>query len=810
MNNIFKFLGLTAIAFAAFASCSPEKINHPSEAGIPDATSIEPVITVDQELNQVTFSLPAGTRGVIPVWLFQDKTGEWTQYSALNGLTKIFTAAGDYTVRMQLMNSNGVSPNHREATFHIDNTLMNFDKYNTMLTGGEAKEWRIDNSVQGHMGCGPSGTTGTEWWSAAPDDKKDWGVYDNRMNFILEGNVYKFNPGAAGTIYVNTGITDEPYGSHNTNDGQDYRYPVEEQTSEWNWEVDGEDLYLVLPANTYWPYYATTAFIANPRLKVESITTKNAELVADNGEIAWHFTITSGAAEVKFNGFNYNHEANLWKPADAEGAHTFTQFYAPGWAETEKPEISENNGKYSFNLPVATTDQWQCQFMIIPNSPLTVSSAVNYDFSCIINASKDINGVTVKLVDTSNDGNFFFTERVDVKALEDYIFYTSDMAGIDAENIKMVFDFGGNPENTDITVGSIVLKDHSIDDGTVLPETPDVPENQPEEYVYDSESNLWKPADAAHSYWYYYAPGWAQTADPATENTGSEYKLTLPSATTDQWQCQFMIIPDEPIALSAANSYDFSVVLNASADLGNVTLKLTDASDDGNFLFTETVKLTAFEDYIFDLSDKKLSIGDAAAVKMVFDFGGNPENTEVVIKRIVLKDHSVDDGTHKGGSGSNPGLDPSGTELWDNGKVTEEYWYSAGDWSGALTPEITRTGNGWKVVVPDGIGGSEWQGQTKFTLDAPANSGKKYDFGVTLNCSSDCVCTVKLAWAGNDKDHAFFYDGNVALKAYEDIQYVQSGIAPDTDYDKIILIFDFGRTPGGSEVEIKDIHLYEH
>ena len=203
MKNIFRYLGVAAMLCGIVHACSPEQINHPSEAGIPDATLTEPVIEVDQEINQVTFSLPAGTKSLIPVWIFQDKTGEWSQYSAQNGLKKIFTVAGDYTVRMQLLNSNGVSPNYVEKTFHIDNTLMNFDKYNTMLTGGSSKEWRIDNSVAGHMGCGEPGTTGTGWWSAAPDDKKDWGVYDNRMTFTLEGNVYDFNPGVAGTIYRN-------------------------------------------------------------------------------------------------------------------------------------------------------------------------------------------------------------------------------------------------------------------------------------------------------------------------------------------------------------------------------------------------------------------------------------------------------------------------------------------------------------------------------------------------------------------------------------------------------------------------------
>ena len=811
MKHIFRYLGVTLLLAGIISACSPEKITHPSEAGIPSATQIEPVISVDQEINQVTFALPAGTKGLIPVWLFQDKTGDWTQYSAQNGLKKIFTTAGDYSVRMHLMNSNGMSPDFVQKTFHIDNTIMNFDKYNTMLTGGSQKEWRIDNSVAGHMGCGPSGTSGTEWWSANPDDKKDWGVYDNRMTFVLEGNVYQFDPGAAGTIYVNTGISSEPYGSHNTNDGNDYLYPVEAQTAEWSWEVDGEDLYLILPANTYWPYYANVDFIANPRFKVESISTKSADLVIDNGEIAWHFTITSGAAEVKFNGFNYNHEANLWKPVDAEGAHSYSFFYAPGWTQIADPEVSCAGGKYTFSLPSATSEQWQAQCFIIPTTDLPLSAATNYDFSCILNSSTDIKKVTLKLTDTTNDGNFLFTENVNLTAFEDYVFYLSDLPGIDAAAVKMVFDFGGNPDNTEVSVSNIVLKDHAIDDGTVLPSVPEEPVAGPEEYKYDSEANLWKAADGAHSCTFFYAPSWNQLPDPELANNGNEYLLKLPSATFAQWQAQFHIIPDSPVALESSKSYDFSVVLNSTTDIRAVTLKLTDVSSDDNFLFTENVNLTAFEDYIFDLSD--LPGIDAAAVKMVFDFGGNPDNTEVTIKRIVLKDHAIDDGTHKGGaSGENPGggLDTSGTDIWDNAKVSYTWWYSMADWSGTLTPEISTISNGWKVVIPAGIGGSEWQGQTHFTLDAPASAAKKYDFCVTLNSSAACTCSVKLAWEGNDKDHAFFYDGNVALSAYEDFQYIQSGVSPDADYDKLALFIDLGRTPAGAEVEIKDIHLYEH
>ena len=49
------------------------------------------------------------------------------------------------------------------------------------------------------------------------------------------------------------------------------------------------------------------------------------------------------------------------------------------------------------------------------------------------------------------------------------LIWLSDVPGIDAAAVKMVFDFGGNPDDTEVTISNIVLKDHAIDDGTVLP-----------------------------------------------------------------------------------------------------------------------------------------------------------------------------------------------------------------------------------------------------------------------------------------------------------------------------------------------------
>ena len=64
-----------------------------------------------------------------------------------------------------------------------------------------------------------------------------------------------------------------------------------------------------------------------------------------------------------------------------------------------------------------------------------------------------------------------------MKAYEDYVFYRSDMPGLDIDNVKLVFDFGGNETDTEMTIKNIVVKEHSCDDGTVLPaEEPEEPE----------------------------------------------------------------------------------------------------------------------------------------------------------------------------------------------------------------------------------------------------------------------------------------------------------------------------------------------
>ena len=84
-----------------------------------------------------------------------------------------------------------------------------------------------------------------------------------------------------------------------------------------------------------------------------------------------------------------------------------------------------------------------------------------------------------------------------------------------------------------------------------------------------------------------------------------------------------------------------------------------------------------------------------------------------------------------------------------------------------------------------------------------------HDLPCKILADDNATVTVKLADAEHDAEHAFFYDNNVALTASTPFTYKQSPISPDVDYNATMLIFDFGRTPAGTQVTVSDIVLRE-
>lgn len=331
-----------------------------------------------------------------------------------------------------------------------------------------------------------------------------------------------------------------------------------------------------------------------------------------------------------FGGFVYDSEFNMWTKAMVE-APTF--WYAPGWGQIADPAYTLTDGAYVVTLPAATTDTWQAQMALATD--MSTSAGKHYDFSVILTSTTDHPHVTVKLTDATDDGNFYFEGKVALTANEPLCFWKSDMEGLDIASLKLVFDFGGNAENSEITIESVVLKDHADDDGTEVPVIDETPE--PEWVDVNSDENLWKGAQYEMSF--YYAPGWNQIANPGMTEEGTEYAFTLPEATTDQWQAQCTFVTSN-VATSAADEYDFKVTITSNTDLPGMTVKLCSAGEGGdNIIIVNEEKVAVTADVPTVIKGIKKAGQDIEAAKLVFDFGGNPAGTVVQVKNIILQKH---------------------------------------------------------------------------------------------------------------------------------------------------------------------------
>jgi hypothetical protein len=632
MKTLIKSISSVAAAlvFGVLTSCSPESFDGMDQSKLPQASDIDVTVTVDPETNQYTLTL--NNKGVYPVWTIHTSDTK-TITSTRNSYTGIITTAGTYPVEVRMGNYNGLCEGSKTYEIQIDKTIVDFAPYIRRITNGDSKTWMIASDVAGHLGCGPSGTDGLEWWSASANEKAGTGLYENRFTFAQttasDGGAYTYDPGTSGTVYVNTGIASlPPYTDYNPGDGNDYAAPAQLQNVDFQFKTEGTDLYLVFPAGTLLGYIPNADAYNTPKFKVNSITNDNVELTVDNGEIAWHY-ILGLEGEGAFTGFKYNSEYNLWRTANI-GTPTF--WYAPGWNQIADPEYTLEGSTYTVSLPDATSDQWQAQ-MLIPTD-LSSSSSNSYDFSIILNANLDQPHVTVKLVDASDDGIYFCADQVALTAYEDYVYYFSDVQGIDSQQLKLVLDFGGNPAGSVITARDIVFKNHANDDGTVLPAEDDTEASDVSWVDVNSDNNLWK--GASYSNFFYYAPGWAQIADPEMTVDGNTYTIDLPSATFSQWQAQIHFKTTN-IATVAGKKYDFRVTLMSTTDVSNATVKLTEVDNDELFYFTERVDLPAYEEVT--LKCVNMDGLDLNPANLVFDFGGNPDNTKVTISNIILQEH---------------------------------------------------------------------------------------------------------------------------------------------------------------------------
>ncbi len=637
MKTTLKYIALSMSA-ALMAACSPDYIT-PDQAKLPQAADFDVQVEVNQETNYVTFNM--NNNGIVPVWIVgatdpidnangSKVTGKNYAYTG-NGLLLRFRDEGKHTVEVKAYNAHGISVGSQMVEFTLNNTYRDpFDPapYIKALSDGSTKTWEWNHTVAGHFGCGPFGGTGTEWWSAGAEEKKDWSLYDDKITFGADGS-YIYDPGD-GQLYVNanSGIKSE-YAT-----GEDYLVPWEKTTAtysvESNWNDAGvEEIYITLPKGTPMSYVADQTELDDPRyLVLESKPAdmkKCLKLVANlktSGNpdgIAWHYEfVKEGSAGGDVTDPLYGKTSKTWVLDSEANGHIGCgpdQANAAGWwaaGPNEKAgfglyddEITfYADGKYVFNP--GADGKIYINKEVTAIGPGTTQSE-DYDIDWTVQESTY----------TLNGDVLTFPEGV-------VIGYVANNESV----TNPTYVITGNTEDKLVIVANF----SGISWQYIYKPKPDV-------FDVDGPGNFWKSASVSMTYWY--SPSdWSGGLNPETETLENNgLKVVIPEGIGgNEWQGQTVFHTDIP--MSASKTYDFCVTVEADQDIPAMTFKLAWEGNDNDHaaFYVNDFTVEAGEPATFKMESVVPDV-DYDKVVLFVDLGRCTAGTTVTLTKICMQEH---------------------------------------------------------------------------------------------------------------------------------------------------------------------------
>lgn len=637
MKTTLKYIALSMSA-ALMAACSPDYIT-PDQAKLPQAADFDVQVEVNQETNYVTFNM--NNNGIVPVWIVgatdpidnangSKVTGKNYAYTG-NGLLLRFRDEGKHTVEVKAYNAHGISVGSQMVEFTLNNTYRDpFDPapYIKALSDGSTKTWEWNHTVAGHFGCGPFGGTGTEWWSAGAEEKKDWSLYDDKITFGADGS-YVYDPGD-GQLYVNanSGVKSE-YAT-----GEDYLVPWEKTTatysveSSWN-DAGVEEIYITLPKGTPMSYVADQTELDDPRyLVLESKPAdmkKCLKLVANlktSGNpdgIAWHYEfVKEGSAGGDVTDPLYGKTSKTWVLDSEANGHIGCgpdQSNPAGWwaaGPNEKAgfglyddEITfYADGKYVFNP--GADGKIYINKEVTAIGPGTTQSE-DYDIDWTVQESTY----------TLNGDVLTFPEGV--------------VIGYVANNESVTNPTYVITENTEDKL-VIVANFSGISWQYIYKPKPDV-------FDVDGPGNFWKSASVSMTYWY--SPSdWSGGLNPETETLENNgLKVVIPEGIGgNEWQGQTVFHTDIP--MSASKTYDFCVTVEADQDIPAMTFKLAWEGNDNDHaaFYVNDFTVEAGEPATFKMESVVPDV-DYDKVVLFVDLGRCTAGTTVTLTKICMQEH---------------------------------------------------------------------------------------------------------------------------------------------------------------------------
>lgn len=637
MKTTLKYIALSMSA-ALMAACSPDYIT-PDQAKLPQAADFDVQVEVNQETNYVTFNM--NNNGIVPVWIVgatdpidnangSKVTGKNYAYTG-NGLLLRFRDEGKHTVEVKAYNAHGISVGSQMVEFTLNNTYRDpFDPapYIKALSDGSTKTWEWNHTVAGHFGCGPFGGTGTEWWSAGAEEKKDWSLYDDKITFGADGS-YIYDPGD-GQLYVNanSGIKSE-YAT-----GEDYLVPWEKTTAtysvESNWNDAGvEEIYITLPKGTPMSYVADQTELDDPRyLVLESKPAdmkKCLKLVANlktSGNpdgIAWHYEfVKEGSAGGDVTDPLYGKTSKTWVLDSEANGHIGCgpdQANAAGWWAAG-PNEKAGFGLYDDEITFYADGKY------VFNPGADGKIYINKDVTAIgpgttQSEDYDIDWTVQESTYTLNGDVLSFPEGV--------------VIGYVANNESVTNPTYVITENTEDKL-VIVANFSGISWQYIYKPKPDV-------FDVDGPGNFWKSASVSMTYWY--SPSdWSGGLNPETETLENNgLKVVIPEGIGgNEWQGQTVFHTDIP--MSASKTYDFCVTVEADQDIPAMTFKLAWESNDNDHaaFYVNDFTVEAGEPATFKMESVVPDV-DYDKVVLFVDLGRCTAGTTVTLTKICMQEH---------------------------------------------------------------------------------------------------------------------------------------------------------------------------
>ena len=637
MKTTLKYIALSMSA-ALMAACSPDYIT-PDQAKLPQAADFDVQVEVNQETNYVTFNM--NNNGIVPVWIVgatdpidnangSKVTGKNYAYTG-NGLLLRFRDEGKHTVEVKAYNAHGISVGSQMVEFTLNNTYRDpFDPapYIKALSDGSTKTWEWNHTVAGHFGCGPFGGTGTEWWSAGAEEKKDWSLYDDKITFGADGS-YIYDPGD-GQLYVNanSGIKSD-YAT-----GEDYLVPWEKTTAtysvESNWNDAGvEEIYITLPKGTPMSYVADQTELDDPRyLVLESKPAdmkKCLKLVANlktSGNpdgIAWHYEfVKEGSAGGDVTDPLYGKTSKTWVLDSEANGHLGCgpdQANAAGWWAAG-PNEKAGFGLYDDEITFYADGKY------VFNPGADGKIYINKDVTAIgpgttQSEDYDIDWTVQESTYTLNGDVLTFPEGV--------------VIGYVANNESVTNPTYVTTENTEDKL-VIVANFSGISWQYIYKPKPDV-------FDVDGPGNFWKSASVSMTYWY--SPSdWSGGLNPETETLENNgLKVVIPEGIGgNEWQGQTVFHTDIPMSVS--KTYDFCVTVEADQDIPAMTFKLAWEGNDNDHeaFYVNDFTVEAGEPATFKMESVVPDV-DYDKVVLFVDLGRCTAGTTVTLTKICMQEH---------------------------------------------------------------------------------------------------------------------------------------------------------------------------